>query len=319
MNLIEKSWYKKFGFSWLFLPLSAIFLLVVKYRFKRYRKRQSNDEQPKVIVVGNITVGGTGKTPFTLFLVEYLSQKGLKVGVISRGYGGETQHQPLLVDETVSASISGDEPKLIALRTGVPVAVCPNRNDSLQYLKKHYQLDVIIADDGLQHYAMARLIELCIVDAKRAFGNRLVLPAGPLREPVSRLRSVDLTIYNGGTDNNSYQLISDGIYQVQNNVLASDFAHDVTLVSAIGNPSRFEQSVRDLALRVKSHKIFSDHHNFSQADFDSLSGPILMTEKDAVKCQSFAKDNWYYLKVSAKPSASLYNTLNQLFQNKGVT
>ncbi len=134
MNVIEKSWYQKFGITWLLLPLSALFYLITIYRFYRKRRLQLATDKPKVIVVGNIAVGGTGKTPFTLFLVDYLQQKGLSVAVISRGYGGQTQSQPLLVTDNISPEICGDEPKLIAVRTGAPVVVCPIRNLSIDYL-----------------------------------------------------------------------------------------------------------------------------------------------------------------------------------------
>ncbi|MFH6953688.1 tetraacyldisaccharide 4'-kinase [Pseudoalteromonas sp. XMcav1-K] len=318
MNVIEKSWYQKFGITWLLLPLSALFYLITLYRFNRKRKLQLATDKPKVIVVGNIAVGGTGKTPFTLFLVDYLKQKGLSVAVISRGYGGQTQSQPLLVTEKVSPEVCGDEPKLIAVRTGEPVVVCPNRNLSIDYLKKHINPDVIIADDGLQHYQMARSIELCIVDGKRQFGNGFVMPAGPLREAKSRLKHVDLTITNGTAEDNGYQLIVDGIYRIIDGQKVSNLDSPVHLVSAIGNPSRFEQSVNEQNILVHGHTIFKDHHTYSESDFAALDGAILMTEKDAVKCQSFAKANWYYLKVTAKPTKQLVDNLDQLLIEKGI-
>ncbi|KPV94505.1 Tetraacyldisaccharide 4'-kinase [Pseudoalteromonas sp. P1-9] len=318
MNVIEKSWYQKFGITWLLLPLSALFYLITLYRFCRKRRLQLATDKPKVIVVGNIAVGGTGKTPFTLFLVDYLQQKGLSVAVISRGYGGQTQSQPLLVTDGISPEICGDEPKLIAVRTGAPVVVCPNRNLSIDYLKKRINPDVIIADDGLQHYQMARAIELCIVDGKRQFGNGFVMPAGPLREAKSRLKHVDLTITNGTAVDNGYQLAVDGVYGIIDGQKVANLDNPVHLVSAIGNPSRFEQSVNEQNILVHGHTIFKDHHTYSESDFAALDGVILMTEKDAVKCQSFAKTNWYYLKVTAKPTKQLVDKLDQLLIEKGI-
>ena len=282
MKFIERSWYRTFGVTWLLLPLSLLFYCVAKYRFFRLRKLQARGDVPQVIVVGNIAVGGTGKTPFTLFLVDFLIQKKLKVAVISRGYGGEVQTTPLLVNDSIRAEICGDEPKLIAQRCGIPVVVCPNRNLSIDYLKQTFKPDVIIADDGLQHYQMERAIELCIVDNTRKHGNQLVLPAGPLREPVSRLQDVDLTIFNGGDNAVSYQLEIDGIYRVMDNQKIDTLTEDVTLVSAIGNPKRFEQSVKSTDVQVLEHVIFDDHHNFVKEDFEQIDGTVFMTEKDAV-------------------------------------
>ena len=318
MKLVERSWYSKFGITWLLLPLSALFYLVAKYRFYTQRKLQNQSDKPKVIVVGNIAVGGTGKTPFTVFLVEHFKQQGLRVAVISRGYGGEVQSKPLLVDENVSAEQCGDEPKLIALRCKVPVVVFPKRNESIAFLNNKYSLDVIIADDGLQHYQMPRAIELCIVDASRRFGNKLVLPAGPLREPCSRLNDVDLTIYNGDTCNIGYTLVVDGVFRVKDQKEITDFNEPLTLISAIGNPSRFEKTVEEMNIKMLGHHIFKDHHNYQDTDFAMLTGPLLMTEKDAVKCQAFAQSNWYYLKVSAQPTQQLLNKLGQLLNDKGI-
>lgn len=318
MNVIEKSWYQKFGISWLLLPLSGLFYLIALMRKWLY-KRQQNEHELPVIVVGNIAVGGTGKTPFVLFITQYLIERGFKPGVISRGYGGEIQSSPLLVTSDISAKMCGDEPKLIAKRAQVPVVVSPNRNENIVFLQNHTDVDVIISDDGMQHYKMPRAVEVCIVDAKRMFGNRLVLPAGPLREPVSRLKEVDLTIYNGGNQANHYQLETDGIYRVKDNRPCEVAISKAHLVSAIGNPKRFEQSVQSLGIEVLEHSIFEDHHNYQATDFEHDSdNVIIMTEKDAVKCDGFAKDNWYYLRVSAKPSEAVLLELDNILKNKGI-
>lgn len=318
MKWIEHSWYRPFGITWLFLPLSLIFLIIVKYRFYFTRKKQSVSAHPKIIVVGNISVGGTGKTPFTLFLAEYLLNKGCKVAVISRGYGGETQLKPLLVTADTAANVVGDEPKLIQSRLGIPVVVCPDRNSSINFLKDNADIDVIIADDGLQHYKMERTLEWCIVDGKRKHGNGLVLPAGPLREPKSRLKHVDLVIQNGGQSSLHYILGVDGLYSVKSGQKITSNPNQVTLVSAIGNPQRFEQSVTSLSIDVLDHITYPDHYNYQEPDFSQLTGDVVMTEKDAVKCKQFAKENWYYLKVSAQPSPQLIQNINSQLKEKGI-
>ncbi len=319
MNIIEKSWYQRFGVSWLLLPLSGLFFCIAWLRRRLYARKLPQPISPPVIVVGNISVGGTGKTPFVLFVVEFLRDRGLSVGVISRGYGGQKQENPLLVEPQTQALVCGDEPKLIANRTGVPVVVCPNRNASIDYLKTHHQVDVIVSDDGMQHYKMPRTVEVCIVDSQRLFGNAFVLPAGPLREPKSRLNDVDLIVYNGGTETHHYQLECAGLYRVTDNTKISASIETAYLVSAIGNPERFEKSVKSMGIEVEGHVIHSDHHNFTADDFVRCgSGPIIMTEKDAVKCNQFAKDNWYYLRVNTVLNDNTIAKFEHILKNKEV-
>ncbi|MFC3032087.1 tetraacyldisaccharide 4'-kinase [Pseudoalteromonas fenneropenaei] len=321
MSQLEASWYgKKRWFTYLLLPLSGLFYLIATLRRGVYQlgiMKPATKTLP-VIVIGNISVGGNGKTPFALWLAEYLSQQGKKVAIVSRGYGSKAPYYPYSVTEAHPAEVVGDEPKLLQSRLGCPLVISPDRNAALALISRDFDVDVVLSDDGLQHYAMARDVELCIVDSQRQFGNRLLMPAGPLREPVSRTKSVDLVIENGGHAPLSYQLQQDGFYRVLDNTLVTDI-NKAHAVSAIGNPQRFIDSLAAVGVEVLSQQHFRDHHQFCFDDFVSCGADaVVMTEKDAVKCRAFAKANWYYLRVSAQPSDELRTALNNILINKGI-
>lgn len=322
MSVIEKSWYKKPGLlSILLLPLSVLFWLISTLRALFYKLNilKAFKAHVPVIVVGNISVGGNGKTPFVIWLAEYLQQQGLKVAVISRGYGGQSDSYPLLVTEQTTTTQAGDEPVLIKRRLGCVVMVGPDRQASIKKLEQH-DIDVIISDDGMQHYKMPRAIEFCIIDSKRRFGNGFLIPAGPLRELPSRINSVDLAIENGGDSLLSYQLATSGFYSVKNKEFAENTPNEGIAVSAIGSPKRFEKSLEALGKKLIECKHFRDHHAYTEQDFiETESNAVFMTEKDAVKCQQFAKNNWYYLKVDATPTKELIEQINQLLKQKGIT
>nr|WP_301003309.1 tetraacyldisaccharide 4'-kinase [Pseudoalteromonas sp.] len=305
----------------LLLPLSAIFGFVSLVRKCCYRVgifKQFVSNTP-VIVVGNISVGGNGKTPFVLWLYDYLTAHGLSVGIISRGYGGKATHYPLLVNAQTSTLGAGDEPVLLFNRLKCPLVVGPNRQHNIEKLNANFKLDVIISDDGMQHYKMARSIECCIVDSERKFGNGLLMPAGPLRETVSRLKSVDLVIENGSEDEFSYRLQPSVMKRVADNTDIATPLKAAHAVSAIGNPGRFEASLQAQGIKLLSTHHFRDHYAYSADDFAQFGDDcVLMTEKDAVKCRDFAKPNWYYLPVDAKPTAAVINTLNLLLKEKGI-
>ena len=197
--MIEKLWYGKNKSFWLLLPFSFLYGLISCVRRQLYKLGifKSWQSPVPIIVIGNLSAGGNGKTPLAISLIEALKAKGLKVGLVSRGYGGKSNHYPLILDENTSTKQAGDEPVLIYHRTHVPVAVAPKRVDAVKALLDSHQLDVILTDDGLQHYALARDIEIVVVDGKRLFGNGWWIPAGPMRERRSRLKSVDLIIING--------------------------------------------------------------------------------------------------------------------------
>ncbi|WP_418608993.1 tetraacyldisaccharide 4'-kinase [Pseudoalteromonas sp. US3C1013] len=322
MSKIEQSWYKPFSLiTLLLLPLSAIFgcvALVRKYFYEVGVFKPFVSNTP-VIVVGNISVGGNGKTPFVLWLHDYLTAQGLSVGLISRGYGGQAAHYPLLVTANTTTLEAGDEPVLLFNRLQCPLVVGPNRQQNIEMLNHQFQLDVIISDDGMQHYKMARSIECCIVDSERKFGNGFLMPAGPLRETVSRLNSVDLVIENGSEHEFSYRLQPSIIKRVADNTEITTAIETAHAVSAIGNPQRFEASLKAQGIALLSTHHFRDHYAYTANDFAQFGEDcILMTEKDAVKCRDFAKPNWYYLPVDAQPTAAVINTLNLLLKEKGI-
>ena len=322
MSKIEQSWYKPFSLiTLLLLPLSAIFgcvALVRKYCYEVGVFKPFVSNTP-VIVVGNISVGGNGKTPFVLWLHDYLTAQGLSVGLISRGYGGQAAHYPLLVTANTTTLEAGDEPVLLFNRLRCPLVVGPNRQQNIEMLNHQFQLDVIISDDGMQHYKMARSIECCIVDSERKFGNGFLMPAGPLRETVSRLNSVDLVIENGSEHEFSYRLQPSIIKRVADNTEITTAIKSAHAVSAIGNPQRFEASLKAQGIALLSTHHFRDHYAYTANDFAQFGEDcVLMTEKDAVKCRDFAKPNWYYLPVDAQPTAAVINTLNLLLKEKGI-
>ena len=311
----EKLWYQRHPAYWLLVPLSALYALVTALRRWLFRvglKQQITLPVP-VIVVGNISVGGTGKTPFTLYLVQLLQQRGFTPGIISRGYGAKID-KPTLVTADASADAVGDEPLLLAQKSGCPVVVCPDRVAAAQYLLAHSAVDIMISDDGLQHYRLGRAAEIVLIDGSRALGNGQLLPAGPLREGRWRLQTVDLVVANSQSVPGA-----DGVMQL---VAAAPKAlvggtelpagSSVTLVAGIGNPARFERTAQAAGYQIKAKHYFADHHHFSQQDFAAINGPVLMTEKDAVKCRPFAADNWFSLGVQASLDSSLQTKLEQI-------
>lgn len=322
MNKIEQSWYKPCSFITLLLyPFSVLFWLVSvlrKYFYKVGIFKQFTSKTP-IIVVGNISVGGNGKTPFVLWLYQYLTQQGLSVGIISRGYGGKAKQYPLLVTGNVTTLDAGDEPVLLYHRLKCPIAVGPNRQHNIELLECKYKLDVIISDDGMQHYKMSRAIECCIVDSERKFGNGFLMPAGPLRETVKRLDTVDLIIENGGQGPNNYVLYPSPFKAVDGAISTVNSVTSAHAISAIGNPKRFENSLESQGIVLLSTHHFRDHHAYTADDFIQFGDDnVIMTEKDAVKCSGFAKANWYYLPVDAKPSEAVIDKLTSLLKEKGI-
>lgn len=327
MNSLERSWYQRVGWSWLLLPLSLLFAALSATRrwlFKTGLKSAHRLPLP-VIVVGNITVGGTGKTPITLWLCEYLQAQGLKPGIVSRGYGVKLTAPKLIDLQQDTPSTVGDEPYLLASRSGCPVVVCPDRVAAAQLLCSATPCNIIISDDGLQHYALRRDLEIVLIDGSRGVGNGLLLPAGPLREGVWRLKTADLVLAN--TTQNPFapwsfdlQVMPARHLMDEQQILAA--GTPVTLVSGIGNPQRFVVSAAQLGYLATSSHFFADHHAFRADDFSGLTGPILMTEKDAVKCRAFAHSDWYYLPVAARlPQAAIdviAEKLQQLRSRYGI-
>jgi tetraacyldisaccharide 4'-kinase len=270
-----------------------------------------------VIVVGNISVGGAGKTPLTLALIDALKARGFAPGVISRGHGGSASG-PILVDRQSDAAIVGDEPALIARAAAVPIAVGRDRVAAARLLLGRAKADVLIADDGLQHYALCREVEICVIDGERRFGNGRLLPAGPLREPVSRLDAVDFRVCNGGeTGVGEVAMALQGDLAValvdpQRRHPLRDFAGGrVHAVAGIGNPARFFVQLRAAGLDVIEHP-FEDHFAFTAKDLDFGDElPVLMTEKDAVKCLAFARAQHWQVPVRAQLPAQFFDAVAQ--------
>mgnify|MGYP000158441983 CR=1 FL=1 len=315
MKWLINSWYKPQPIRWLLSPFSALYRFVIALRKQCYRKGifKQHPVAVPVIIVGNISVGGTGKTPFVVWLAQQLQQQGFKPGIISRGYGGKAEYYPLEVNKDSDPTIVGDEPILIARQTSSPMVVSPIRIEAAEYLLKHHDCDVIISDDGLQHYALARNIEIVIVDAERQFGNQCCLPAGPLREPLSRLQNVDFIVYNGKTTHPSHSFNMTLSAELAVNLSDTSISkslnefngQEVHAVAGIGNPKRFFNQLNTFNIDVIPHE-FNDHHPFQENDihFDD-NKTVLMTEKDAVKCQHLASRNMWYIPIEASVSGNL--------------
>jgi tetraacyldisaccharide 4'-kinase len=308
-----RHWSHRGALAWLLWPASLVFGVVVFVRRLLFRLHvlKSHKAGIPVIVVGNLTAGGSGKTPLVLWIVELLREHRWKPGIVSRGYlggaraaGGSARH-PVEANIASDPAEVGDEPILLARRSGCPVWVAPDRVAACRALReKHPECDVIVTDDGLQHYALARDIEICVVDG-RGFGNGFLMPAGPLREPPSRLRSVDAVVSHGakGVAGHDMKLEGDQLVCMAN-------AHDVRpaksfagqkvhAVAGIGDPKRFFLDLARFGMKPVPHP-FPDHHPFAAGDLDfGDAAPVVMTEKDAVKCKRFAKASHWVFPVRA--------------------
>ncbi|OBU18490.1 tetraacyldisaccharide 4'-kinase [Photobacterium aquimaris] len=324
-SLIEAIWYQPalsgkvrvvYWLLWpLLWPLSALFGVISRRKRQQYAngKKTAYRAPVPVVIVGNITAGGNGKTPVVVWLVEQLLAQGLKPGVVSRGYGGKAPYYPYFVESDTSTDIAGDEPVLIRRRTGVPVAVAPVRSEAVKLLLKH-DVDVIITDDGLQHYALARDIELVVIDGQRRFGNQQLLPLGPLRESCQRLTEVDFLICNGGqahTNEAAMHFAPSELINIKTGArCAAASLTAVVAMAGIGHPPRFFTTLNTLGVKPIVCQPFADHQPFTHQallDLAQQGQHLVMTEKDAVKCYPFAEDNWWYLPVDAvisEPQAS---------------
>lgn len=311
-QLEPKFWYKKNIISLLLWPLSFLYLIVVYFRSFLYAVgifKISKFPVP-VIVVGNITTGGVGKTPLVIWLAKYLQGKGYKVGIVSRGYGGK-HREPTVVENNSDWKEVGDEALIIVRQTHCPIVVAKNRVLAVKKLLENYDCNLVISDDGMQHYALDRDLEIAVIDGTRFLGNGFCLPAGPLREPQRKLKFCDFVVVNsrpvGNTKRNKYaseyamEIIPEIFCNVKNNTLiknAQDFPDEnIHAVAGIGNPERFFALLEKIGLQITKN-VFPDHHVFEPQDFSfAYNDIVIMTEKDAIKCESFAKDNWWYLKI----------------------
>lgn len=308
---IAALWYKK-SLSLLLiplLPLTWLFGLIVVIRRFLFSKGflKKNTLPIPVIVVGNIVVGGTGKTPFVIWLAHFLRANGYKPGIVSRGYGGEKHRTPHQVMPMGSANKVGDEPLLLARRSGCPVVICIDRSKAAKTLLQQSDCNIIICDDGLQHYRLDRQIEIVLIDSKKRFGNELLLPVGPLREPISRLNTVDIKIVTGGDKTHELNMLLEPceLTALKNHKKISlatflEQHEKIHAVAGIGHPQRFFLLLKKLGFTLIEHA-YPDHYRYQASDLcftDNL--PIVMTEKDAVKCEEFSDERYWYLPITAK-------------------
>ncbi len=309
--MIARIWSGESPLWRLLLPLSWLYGLVsggIRLCYRLGIKRAWRAPVP-VVVVGNLTAGGNGKTPVVIWLVEQLQQRGIRVGVVSRGYGGKAASYPLLLTPQTSSAEAGDEPVLIYQRTGAPVAVSPVRSDAVKAILARHDVQIIVTDDGLQHYRLARDIEIVVIDGVRRFGNGWWLPAGPMRERASRLKSVDAVIVNGGVARPGEipMQLAPGLAV---NLCTGERRHvaelsNIVAMAGIGHPPRFFATLEACGASLQKCVPLADHQSLASNDVKALvtnGQTLVMTEKDAVKCRGFAEDNWWYLPVDARLS-----------------
>lgn len=338
---LQKWWYNNNLLVWVLLPFTIIFWILSvlrRYAFKIGLKAQYKSKIP-VIIVGNISVGGNGKTPVVIGLVEYFKDQGFTPAVLSRGYGGTQDTFPHVVTKNCLPSLVGDEPALIKNRLACEVIIDPKRDRACQYVETHTTANIIICDDGLQHYALGRDVELCVLD-KRGVGNGFLLPMGPLRESAKRLNMVDILLLN--TNDAQFQfmqnsllenlkspayqmslkathwvnLLSGEVIEMSNfaNHTAANISTNVLAIAGIGDPNRFFDTLDELNMAYTEAKAYPDHYDYSQSDIpdDSI---VLMTEKDAIKCKHFAHKECWFLKVEANIDNAFYANIHQKIKN----
>jgi tetraacyldisaccharide 4'-kinase len=316
-SLLTRSWYGGCGWTNVFRPIQPLVRKVV------LKKRQTFLEHPEasykapvpVIIVGNISVGGTGKSPMVVALCKLLKANGYRPGIVSRGHGAKIEMPTSVYADSVAKDV-GDEPVMLARRADCPMVVFSKRDEAVKYLLATTDVNVIISDDGMQHYQLNRDIEVAMLDAKRGIGNGQLLPVGPLREPIERLKHVDFIVSVSDTTTDSLDKLALPITLaplIPTNLVSLDGIKSLDclrafvdeqkwhIMAGIGNPERFVETLKQLGLQPEnsSYQWFSDHHSFAVADIPS-NGAVIMTEKDAVKCQSLAlsNSNVWYLPVS---------------------
>jgi tetraacyldisaccharide 4'-kinase len=320
-ELLNRIWYGNSPLRWGLWPISVVYLGLTRLRRTAYRLgwRPVVEAPVPVIVVGNVSVGGTGKTPFVIWLADQLQQRGRKVGIVTRGYRGKGTEWPRTVASDSDPEEVGDEPVLLARRTGCPVVAGPDRVACVEALLRAARVDVILSDDGLQHYRLGRAFEIAVVDGARGMGNGLCLPAGPLREPVSRLQEVDATIVNGGDWGHAgvfrAAAVVTRVYHLKDGAertLESFLKQPVHAVAGIGNPQRFFDLLRDAGLDVEGHPL-EDHAaiGLDQLTFDE-PGAVLITEKDAVKCEQLRPNGVWCVVVDFQFDADKTSRLMRL-------
>lgn len=322
-TFLERLWYgnkpNKF-LTWLLWPLSCIYQVVTKIRRCILKCFFAEQFPVPIIVVGNLTLGGVGKTPLVIALAKALTAKGLRVGIVSRGYGATVKQFPHEVLIQDSAELVGDEPLLLAKKTSCPVVIAPARNQAVHYLLAQHQSQIIISDDGLQHYRMGRALEIVVIDGMRGLGNGLCFPAGPLRENEKRLRQCDFIVINNNAVvheekwPSSYKMgleAGELTHLITGEILnLQSLVEPVAAVAGIGHPQRFFCTLESLGIPFHAYS-FPDHHRFQEKELQLREKIVLMTEKDAVKCQALAvaENHWYFLPIQAKLTDSFWQAL----------
>lgn len=313
---IQKAWQNQANWLIVLRPLSWLYRAVFLWQKHNQSKNAYRAPVP-VMIIGNITVGGSGKTPLIIALVEYLQFKNIKVGVISRGYGGKGEF-PLLVTLDSTPIQVGDEPTLIVQRTHVPMAVGPNRQHATELLLQHHHVDLILSDDGLQHFALARDLEWVVVDANRGFGNEKLLPEGYLREPLSRLDEVTVIEHSTHPKTDLHMHLAPSTpYNLAYRSQSFDASLHYDAVVGIGFPQRFFNTLDDLNISYQKHA-FADHHAYQASDFSTMNWQaIITTEKDAVKLKQLWQDDpeklarVWVVPVQAVLSEQVYQLFNE--------
>lgn len=318
---VDKLWYSEHPLRWALLPFTLLYQFTTTLR-RIYLQRCSQKKfSVPVVVVGNLTVGGVGKTPLVIALAHQFQERGLRVGIVSRGYGASIRQFPHEVSATDNAQTVGDEPLLLAKKTGCPVVIAPKRSQAVQYLLDHHKSQIIISDDGLQHYAMGRAIEIIVIDGLRGLGNGMCIPSGPLREGAKRLQTADFLVVNGGTRPDAFRMdLQPGEIKqlISGNVLErNQLRGPVAAVAAIGHPRRFFETLKNMDLAFKAYP-FNDHHRFTSEELSLPEKIVVMTEKDAVKCEPFATDDMYFLPVEAVVSDKFWDALWSHKQLQGL-
>ena len=330
---LNRSWYSPSSWTRTLAPLSWLYGFLAQIRRERYiRKDRDVWRAPvPVCVVGNITVGGTGKTPLVIWLAQWLTLHKQRVGIVSRGYGGDSTF-PLEVEPSTSFRLAGDEAPLLARRTDCPVIADPNRVRATKKMVELHDVDVVLSDDGLQHFSLGRDLEIAVLDGTRKIGNGMLLPGGPLREPVSRLNSFDWVVTSGCKtdlvdDESVMQYRVKGMVNVADGTRASvaefqeTYGHQVIAVAGIGNPSRFEQTLLDASFEFDLTE-FGDHHVFSTTDFpDSVEKAIVVTEKDAQKIRELpmVAERVWYVEIDVEFEEDVDCFLTRMFSSSGLS
>lgn len=319
---IEQLWYGGHPLGRLLIPLAWLYRIIIRCRRLCYQTGLLAVRRvgAPVIVVGNITAGGAGKTPLVIWLAEYLGGQGFRPGIVSRGYGGRPAKTPQQVRADSAPAVVGDEPVLLAGRIKCPVAVAIRRPRAARELVARYGCDLIISDDGLQHYALGRDIEIAVIDGERRFGNGRCLPAGPLREPRGRLKSVDLVVSKQRAGRHEYKMeyrygeLVSLLDPDKKRPLAELAGKQAHAVAGIAEPSGFFSCLQRHGIDIIRHE-FPDHHPYGAADLAfNDERAVLMTEKDAVKCRAFATRQFWYLPIKAELPDSFRYRLDKLLQ-----